>query len=188
MEYLQGRALTNAVGNLDVQDAYANAMKQLGYALEEITEQVIWCNYSACKRFSHANMVIQQDYRRVTWHSGVLFWLYSLGSTQFQLLCNLAAYRQVFRFRCVECGCGKHWSWIFFWYFCSNIYFNRKKMLHLVMVVLGGSLLVFLTQWLLWAYLHGDMVWGTDMVCSSNWWPKQAKRKLLKIGWRFGGT
>ncbi|XP_047968421.1 alpha-glucan phosphorylase, H isozyme-like [Salvia hispanica] len=39
MEYLQGRALTNAVGNLDVQDAYANALKQLGYALEEITEQ-----------------------------------------------------------------------------------------------------------------------------------------------------
>lgn len=41
MEYLQGRALTNAVGNLDVQDAYANALKQLGYALEEIAEQVI---------------------------------------------------------------------------------------------------------------------------------------------------
>ncbi|KAL1565802.1 glycogen phosphorylase [Salvia divinorum] len=39
MEYLQGRALTNSVGNLDVQDAYANALKQLGYALEEITEQ-----------------------------------------------------------------------------------------------------------------------------------------------------
>ncbi|XP_042044284.1 alpha-glucan phosphorylase, H isozyme-like [Salvia splendens] len=39
MEYLQGRALTNAVGNLDVQDAYADALKQLGYALEEITEQ-----------------------------------------------------------------------------------------------------------------------------------------------------
>lgn len=39
MEYLQGRALTNAVGNLDVQDAYANALKQLGYALEEIAEQ-----------------------------------------------------------------------------------------------------------------------------------------------------
>ncbi|KAH6765681.1 alpha-glucan phosphorylase 2 [Perilla frutescens var. hirtella] len=39
MEYLQGRALTNAVGNLDLQDAYANALKQLGYALEEIAEQ-----------------------------------------------------------------------------------------------------------------------------------------------------
>lgn len=39
MEYLQGRALTNAVGNLDLQDAYASALKQLGYALEEIAEQ-----------------------------------------------------------------------------------------------------------------------------------------------------
>ncbi|KAL0285210.1 UNVERIFIED_CONTAM: Alpha-glucan phosphorylase, H isozyme [Sesamum radiatum] len=39
MEYLQGRALTNAVGNLDVQDAYADALKQLGHALEDIVEQ-----------------------------------------------------------------------------------------------------------------------------------------------------
>lgn len=39
MEYLQGRALTNAVGNLDVQDAYADALKQLGHQLEEIVEQ-----------------------------------------------------------------------------------------------------------------------------------------------------
>lgn len=42
MEYLQGRALTNAVGNLDVQDAYANALKQLGHNIEDIVEQVIW--------------------------------------------------------------------------------------------------------------------------------------------------
>ncbi|KAL8516329.1 hypothetical protein ACS0TY_014841 [Phlomoides rotata] len=39
MEYLQGRALTNAVGNLDVQDAYADALKQLGHNLEDIVEQ-----------------------------------------------------------------------------------------------------------------------------------------------------
>ncbi|CAA0842351.1 Alpha-glucan phosphorylase 2- cytosolic [Striga hermonthica] len=39
MEYLQGRALTNAVGNLDVQDAYAKALKQLGHEIEEIVEQ-----------------------------------------------------------------------------------------------------------------------------------------------------
>ncbi|KAL3649155.1 hypothetical protein CASFOL_005558 [Castilleja foliolosa] len=39
MEYLQGRALTNAVGNLDVQDAYADALKQLGHELENIVEQ-----------------------------------------------------------------------------------------------------------------------------------------------------
>lgn len=41
MEYLQGRALANAVGNLDVQDAYADALKQLGHELEDIVEQVI---------------------------------------------------------------------------------------------------------------------------------------------------
>ncbi|CAI9106908.1 OLC1v1006155C1 [Oldenlandia corymbosa var. corymbosa] len=39
MEYLQGRALTNAIGNLDVQDAYFEALKKLGHELEEIVEQ-----------------------------------------------------------------------------------------------------------------------------------------------------
>lgn len=41
MEYLQGRALTNAIGNLKIQDAYADALRKLGLELEEITEQVI---------------------------------------------------------------------------------------------------------------------------------------------------
>ena len=40
MEFLQGRALTNAVGNLDIQDAYADALNKLGHELEEIVEQV----------------------------------------------------------------------------------------------------------------------------------------------------
>ncbi|KAI4305171.1 hypothetical protein L6164_028555 [Bauhinia variegata] len=39
MEYLQGRALTNAIGNLKIQDAYADAFRKLGLELEEITEQ-----------------------------------------------------------------------------------------------------------------------------------------------------
>ncbi|XP_042487974.1 alpha-glucan phosphorylase, H isozyme-like [Macadamia integrifolia] len=39
MEYLQGRALTNAIGNLDIQDAYADALIMLGHELENITEQ-----------------------------------------------------------------------------------------------------------------------------------------------------
>ncbi|KAK6935760.1 Glycosyl transferase, family 35 [Dillenia turbinata] len=39
MEYLQGRALTNAIGNLDIQDGYADALKKLGHDLEEIVEQ-----------------------------------------------------------------------------------------------------------------------------------------------------
>lgn len=39
MEYLQGRALTNAIGNLKVQDAYGDALKKLGHKLEEITEE-----------------------------------------------------------------------------------------------------------------------------------------------------
>lgn len=40
MEYLQGRALTNAIGNLNIQDAYADALNKLGHGLEEIAEQV----------------------------------------------------------------------------------------------------------------------------------------------------
>lgn len=40
MEYLQGRALTNAIGNLDILDGYYDALKKLGHGLEEIAEQV----------------------------------------------------------------------------------------------------------------------------------------------------
>ncbi|XVF05388.1 hypothetical protein REPUB_Repub05bG0167700 [Reevesia pubescens] len=39
MEYLQGRALTNAIGNLNIQDAYADALNKLGHQLEEIVQQ-----------------------------------------------------------------------------------------------------------------------------------------------------
>lgn len=39
MEYLQGRALTNAVGNLGTLDAYGDALRKLGYQLEDIVEQ-----------------------------------------------------------------------------------------------------------------------------------------------------
>ncbi|KAK2641737.1 hypothetical protein Ddye_023500 [Dipteronia dyeriana] len=39
MEYLQGRALTNAIGNLNIQDAYADALSKLGHDLEEVVEQ-----------------------------------------------------------------------------------------------------------------------------------------------------
>ncbi|CAL9123596.1 unnamed protein product [Musa textilis] len=39
MEYLQGRALTNAIGNLGVSGAYADALNKLGHELEEIVEQ-----------------------------------------------------------------------------------------------------------------------------------------------------
>ncbi|KAK4753495.1 hypothetical protein SAY87_001599 [Trapa incisa] len=39
MEYLQGRALTNAIGNLGIEGAYADALKKLGNGLEEIVEQ-----------------------------------------------------------------------------------------------------------------------------------------------------
>lgn len=41
MEFLQGRALTNAIGNLNIKDAYADALRKFGLELEEITEQVI---------------------------------------------------------------------------------------------------------------------------------------------------
>ena len=40
MEYLQGRALTNAVGNLGITGAYAEAVKKFGYELEALSAQV----------------------------------------------------------------------------------------------------------------------------------------------------
>ncbi|KAG8054731.1 hypothetical protein GUJ93_ZPchr0001g29901 [Zizania palustris] len=39
MEYLQGRALTNAVGNLGITGAYAEAVKKFGYELEALAGQ-----------------------------------------------------------------------------------------------------------------------------------------------------
>eukprot|EP01018_Ginkgo_biloba_P018244 Gb_19207 [translate_table: standard] len=39
MEYLQGRALTNAIGNLGITDAYAATLNKLGYDLENIVGQ-----------------------------------------------------------------------------------------------------------------------------------------------------
>ncbi|KAF2312605.1 hypothetical protein GH714_035203 [Hevea brasiliensis] len=39
MEFLQGRALNNAIGNLNIQGAYADALSKLGHELEEIVEQ-----------------------------------------------------------------------------------------------------------------------------------------------------
>ncbi|KAL5748011.1 hypothetical protein ACOSQ2_025308 [Xanthoceras sorbifolium] len=39
MEYLQGRALINAIGNLNVHNAYADALNKLGHDLEEVVEQ-----------------------------------------------------------------------------------------------------------------------------------------------------
>jgi glucan phosphorylase len=41
MEYLQGRALTNAVGNLGITGAYAEAVKKFGYELEALAAEVI---------------------------------------------------------------------------------------------------------------------------------------------------
>ncbi|KAM6549435.1 hypothetical protein CsatB_021111 [Cannabis sativa] len=39
MEFLQGRALLNAVGNLELRGAYAEALNKLGHKLEEIASQ-----------------------------------------------------------------------------------------------------------------------------------------------------
>lgn len=51
MEYLQGRALTNAVGNLGITGAYAEAVKKFGYELEALVGQVssLWV-FSKLKR------------------------------------------------------------------------------------------------------------------------------------------
>ncbi|KAI6686366.1 hypothetical protein NL676_032279 [Syzygium grande] len=39
MEYLQGRALLNAIGNLELSGAYAEALKNLGHNLEDVASQ-----------------------------------------------------------------------------------------------------------------------------------------------------
>ncbi|CAL1368187.1 unnamed protein product [Linum trigynum] len=39
MEFLQGRALLNAIGNLELTGAYAEALKKLGYSLEDVAKQ-----------------------------------------------------------------------------------------------------------------------------------------------------
>ncbi|KAK4771969.1 hypothetical protein SAY86_013744 [Trapa natans] len=39
MEYLQGRALLNAIGNLELTGAYAEALKKLGHNLEDVASQ-----------------------------------------------------------------------------------------------------------------------------------------------------
>lgn len=39
MEFLQGRALLNAVGNLELKDAYGEALTKLGYNLENVIEK-----------------------------------------------------------------------------------------------------------------------------------------------------
>ncbi|XP_021757075.1 alpha-1,4 glucan phosphorylase L-2 isozyme, chloroplastic/amyloplastic-like isoform X1 [Chenopodium quinoa] len=39
MEFLQGRALLNAIGNLELSGAYAEALRKLGYNLEAVAEQ-----------------------------------------------------------------------------------------------------------------------------------------------------
>jgi hypothetical protein len=40
MEFLQGRALLNAIGNLEVKDAYSQALQRLGHDLEAVAEKV----------------------------------------------------------------------------------------------------------------------------------------------------
>ncbi|PON79649.1 Glycogen/starch/alpha-glucan phosphorylase [Parasponia andersonii] len=39
MEYLQGRALLNAIGNLELSGAYADSLRRLGYNLEDVARQ-----------------------------------------------------------------------------------------------------------------------------------------------------
>ncbi|KAJ8774574.1 hypothetical protein K2173_017020 [Erythroxylum novogranatense] len=39
MEYLQGRALLNAIGNLELTGAYAEALRKLGHNLEDVSKQ-----------------------------------------------------------------------------------------------------------------------------------------------------
>lgn len=38
--FLQGRALLNAIGNLELTGAYAEALKKLGHSLEDVDREV----------------------------------------------------------------------------------------------------------------------------------------------------
>ena len=40
MEFLMGRSLTNALNNLAVVNQYTEALREMGYNLEELVEQV----------------------------------------------------------------------------------------------------------------------------------------------------
>lgn len=40
MEFLQGRALLNAIGNLELSGAYSDALRKLGHDLEDVANQV----------------------------------------------------------------------------------------------------------------------------------------------------
>ena len=40
MEFLMGRSLTNALCNLGMNDSYATALREMGYELETLVEQV----------------------------------------------------------------------------------------------------------------------------------------------------
>ena len=54
MEFLMGRSLLNALFNLDVKDQYTEALRELGYDLEELQEQVCDCachaHFACCSR------------------------------------------------------------------------------------------------------------------------------------------
>ena len=39
MEFLQGRALTNAIGNMKLTGEYSDALRSLGYSLESLAEE-----------------------------------------------------------------------------------------------------------------------------------------------------
>ena len=53
MEYLQGRALTNAVGNLGITGAYAEAVKKFGYELEALAGQVSSLKSASTHKLEH---------------------------------------------------------------------------------------------------------------------------------------
>ncbi len=40
MEFLMGRSLTNALCNLGMSDSYTTALREMGYDLETLVEQV----------------------------------------------------------------------------------------------------------------------------------------------------
>jgi len=67
MEYLQGRALTNAIGNLDIQDAYGEALNQLGHQLEDIVEQVIISSSSLHQAFYYYLLDSNNWFNGIIW-------------------------------------------------------------------------------------------------------------------------
>ena len=63
----QGRALLNAIGNLELSGAYADALRKLGVSLEDVARQVRWLKITF-----QSFMVLYSRQLNYSWLCGVI--------------------------------------------------------------------------------------------------------------------